>query len=290
MANTKEFSLPEEKTIVKIKPIKRVRGKFNEITKDHLANFIFGPGKRHYMANLSNGNPLTKKEQEFFEDSEKSGLPFKRGELSHILKENNYWKDVTNRVSLDERGITLDLSLSEDYLIYKWLLSNKDEFAEHPDVLEGATNKKTFKWVAVPEEYKDTKAVSKYNKQKEIFKFLGKVENDKTAMINFLLVAEPKKFVSSSTKSEFLVAELNQLAEKNSDKFIQILHDEDRDIKATIRRGLKCRAILQDGISYTTDTGDIIGNNMQDAIKFLKNVENQNVLDIIEAKIEKSKI
>lgn len=291
MANTeKGFSLPDKKTMVKIKPIKKARGKFNEIAKNHVANFLFGPARKNYMANLSYGSPLTKEEQEFFENSNKSGLPFERGDLSSLKRENNYWKDIKNKISLNESGLTLDLSQPEDYLKLKWLLSNKDEFAEHPDVLEGPTNKKTYKWVVTPEDYKDNKAITKYNKQKEIFKFLGKIENDKTAMINFLLVAEPKKFVSSSTSSEFLVAELNKIAENDSDKFIRILHDSDRDIKATIRRGLKCQAILKDGISYTTDTGDIIGNNMNDAIKFLKNVENQDVLDIIEAKIEKSKI
>lgn len=285
-----KFKLPTGDTEYKLKPIKKTRGKYKEIDKNHLANFLFGPAKKHLMADISHEPVLTLKEQLFFEDASLSGLGFSPGDLATNKRKENYWANPENRVSLDELGVNLDLSIPKDYLIYAILRSKKDIVAMHPDDLEGSKMKQTYKWVLEPKGYAEASKADSYNANREIFKCLGKIEDNKVDMINFLLEANPKKFISSSSKLDFLQGELNTLATEKPATFIRIMNDKDVSIKGTIKRALKAQAIKKDGISFVLDEGDVLGTSLNETIKFLKNPENQDVRDKIEIKIEKSKV
>ena len=285
-----KFKLPTGNTKYKLKPIKKVRGKYKEIDEQHLANFLFGPAKKHLMADISHEPVLTLDEQLFFENASLSGLGFNPGDLATNKPENNYWANPKNKISLDESGLNLDLSIPKDYLLYAILRSKKDLVAMHPDNLKGSKMKQTYKWVLEPEGYQAKAKADDYNVNREIFKFLGKIEDNKVEMINFLLEAEPKKFVSSSSTLDFLQGELNKLAKEKPSTFIKVMKDDDRGIKSTIKRALKAGAIKKDGISFVLDEGDVLGSSLNETIKFLKDPENQDVKDKIEIKIEKSKV
>jgi hypothetical protein len=284
-----KFVLPKGNTIWQLKPHKQVRGKNKEITKEHPANFLYGTAKKHIIADTSNGNPLTYQEQLFFESPE-SGMGFKPGDLAISQSKDNYWNNYLNRVPLNENGIKIDISTPSGYLMYKYILSNKDKVAPHPDSLKGSSMRKTFQWCFYPEGYSEEAKAEEYNITAKIYKYLGKIEDNKVEMINFLMAADPKKFISSSTTMAFLKGELNKLAKEQPTSFIQIMNDDDRNIKGTIKKAIKCSAIKKDGISFLLDEGDVLGNSLNETIKFLKNKENQDVLDKIEIKIEKSKI
>lgn len=284
-----KFVLPTENTIWELKPHKKVRGKNKEIGKDHAANFLYGTAKKHIIADTSNGNPLTYQEQLFFE-SPQSGLGFKPGDLAVSQDKDNYWNNYLNRIPLDESGIKIDISTPSGYLKWKYILSNKDKVASHPDQLKGHNMKQTFQWCFYPQGYSEKAKAETYNITATIYKYLGKIENNKVEMINFLMAADPKKFIGSGTTMDFLKGELNKLATEKPSTFIQVMNDGDRNIKAIIKKGVKCGAIKKDGISFILDEGDILGNSLNETIKFLNNKENQDVLDKIEIKIEKSKI
>ena len=96
------------------------------------------------MADISHEPVLTLKEQLFFEDASLSGLGFSPGDLATNKRKENYWANLENRVSLDELGVNLDLSIPKDYLIYAILRSKKDIVAMHPDDLEGSKMKKAL--------------------------------------------------------------------------------------------------------------------------------------------------
>lgn len=294
---TVDFKLPKfdpqdpKKHVVKVLPVKRVRGKDGYINLQHENNFLFGRSKITLPPKLRNASgslvsPLTQDETAYFENSELSGLPFKRGDLSvHNKDEDNFWYSREARITLTETPLELDLSDSMDYIKYKILLSNYDKICPDPDALNDSRNKQTYKFVIRPYHYEDKSKIKKFNRTKDIYRFLGKIEGDKTQMTNFLLVMYPDKYISPTTKTDTLIGRLQDAAETDQSRFIEVMEDEYRDLKATVRKAVKKQALKQEGTSYETPEGDVIGNNLKETLEFLSDPKNQELLDKIEVRI-----
>ena len=283
---TKGFQLPGGK--VRIMPLKRKRGRNNEIDESHENNFLFGTSSIQIVPKIhKNGSlrsPLTTEETKFFENSALSHLPFEPGELSIHKKTDNFWRNSKNsRIKLTETPMTLDLSDAMDYIKYKILLSNDDKIAPSP---EEKDNKLTYKFVIVPEGYEDKARSKKFDRNKAIWKYIAKIEDDKEEIVNFLSIMYPKKSLSLETSMTDLQSMLEESAENNKDLFLDTMKDKDLTIKAIIKRALKRKALVKEGIKYSLPEGDEIGNNLNDTIAFLKNPKNQEILDKIEARIK----
>lgn len=286
----KEFELPNVK--VRLKPVKRVRGKNGEIHLKHEASFLFKDSK-FVLAPVTyeNGtykNPLTREEQKYFENPDKSGLSFMPGDLSVTKKENNFWSSKEARITLREESYILDLSNPFDYLKYAILRSHSRLVAMSPEYLEvnSPMNKRSYKWVIEPMDYYKKKEAQNYFDTAEIYEFLRNIENNRSAMINMLTILEPKKKVASNSDVNFLIGELNKKAIEDPRTFSRVMKDEDRNVKAILARAVRSMAVRESGGVYTLPTGELIGDNYQKAIDFLKDPENQKVLDTIKVKIE----
>lgn len=283
---SKEFTLPNR--VINVVPVKRKRGNMDV---DHENNFLFGSSSNQYVAKINrNGvkrSPLTPQETEFFENSEKSGLPFKRGDLSVHNKVNNFWEeDKTARIRMTGKAFRLDLSIAMDYILYKILLSNEDKVCPDPAWLTDSRNKITYKYCIEPENYKDISKEDDFDKNAQAWAFVNQISNNKTEMINFLAVLYPNKILTSSASMTDVKAKFQDAIKTNINKFIQTLNTEDRTLIATVRRAIKEKHLLVEGLSHKLPTGDVIGNNFNEVIEYLKNPANQEVLDILEARLE----
>ena len=169
----KVFKLP--KKVLKLKPVKKVRGDHGEIHLKHEANFLFGQSKNTMAPviykNGSYKNPLTREEQAFFEDSSKSGLSFGPGDLSVTKKTDNFWTSREATIRLDENTVTLDLSNPHDYLKYAILRSDVDRVALDPEWLEekSPNRKLTFMYVLEPINYQENKKAKEYVNKPDVF-------------------------------------------------------------------------------------------------------------------------
>lgn len=294
---TKGFSLPKKdpnnpkKHVIRVVPIKEVKERNGELMgPQHQNNFLFKDAKIDLPAKYKFGNqlrsPLTQEEAEFFEDSERSGLPFKRGDLSVHKKEDNFWDRKEAKVTLRDESLELDLTEPMDYIKYKVLLSNSHLIAPDPEAKNDHRRKPTHKYELTPYEYKNKEKVKTFNDKKEIYKFLGTIQNDAEQMINFLMVFDDKKTPSPNSDVEFLIGELETAAEEYTDKFVEVMEDKDRNLKATIRKAEKVGALIKEGRSYELPDGEQIANNFGELLKFLKDPKNQGVLDVIEARVQ----
>lgn len=294
---TAEFKLPKfdpkdpKKHVVKVLPVKKVRGKDGYINLHHENNFLYGRSSINLPPKLSNKNgglisPLTAAEAAYFENSELSGLPFNKGDLSvHKKGDDNFWFSREARIKLTETPLELDLSEAMDYIKYKILLSNDDKICPDPEALKDSRNKQTYKFVIRSYNYEDKSKINKFNRTKDIYRFLGKIEGDKTQMVNFLLVLYPNKYISPTTSTDTLIGRLQDAAELDQSRFVEVMEDEHRDLKATIRKAVKKQALKLDGTSYETPEGDVIGKNIKETIEFLSDPKNQELLDKIEVRI-----
>jgi len=284
-----EFTLPN--VTVKLKPVKKVRGKGGEITLQHEANFLFNNAKNTYEADIyKKGNyvsPLTREEQKFFESPEKSGLSFTPGDLAVDRQTNNYWTSKRARFSLSEDSVTFDLSRPLDYLKMKILLSHNDQFAEKPEHLEhGNVNRKaTYRYVFIRSGYEAEKKSQDYHSEAEMWKFMFAIENNVAQMSNMLTLLNPKKQLPKDVSKTFLLGELKSFIKNDPKRFSLIMREEDLELKSILKRSLDKKLIKVDGIVHTLATGEILGDNRKEALEFLKDEGNQAVVDKLKVKL-----
>jgi hypothetical protein len=281
VVNKAEFTLPKRK--VKLKPIRRKGG---WLAPGHEASFLF-KGAYYEMTVATDErnriiNPLTRAEQEFFEDSARSGMDFRPGDLNPTKREDNYWLSKKARIRLKDEITILDLANAEDYLLYKMLLTCKDVIAPNADM---QYSKGTYKFAIVDENHEVQEEVSKADARMEAYTELGAIRKDAKKLRHVLMVMTGKK-VARNSELEFLFSEVGKEIEKDPAKFVRTVQDKDLAAKILIEEAIIARAVKREGTTYLLSSGDKMGDNLSEAIEFLKSKKNQEHRVLIENRVE----
>jgi hypothetical protein len=286
----KLWTLPGGK--VKVQPILRKRGMIDD--PSHTMYFLMDDANIKLCAPLDEyGNvicPLTEEERTYFEDRKRSKLPFESGDLSPFNEgKDNYWKRKETKVTLTKSGVTLDLNDPYDYIQFAILRSNKRLIATDAY----SRNKKTCLFEIVSEDHQITEEVSKTDQKIEAYRALGRLEGDREGMIDFLTVYGKRP--AQTSKSKFLVSEINKIIEGDIKGFLKIIQDEDYETRLLINKAVRIGFILNKSNKYELKGGDKLAltgevNNLNGAINYLKAPENQDVLLTIKAQLEKANI
>lgn len=277
-----KFELPNRK--VKVKPIRRKGG---WLAPGHEASFLF-KGSYYEMTVAVDErnrvvNPLTREEQEFFEDPIRSGLDFGKGDLNTTKKkEDNYWFTSKARLRLKDEITHLDLSNAEDYLLYKILLTCKDIIAPNAD---SQFSKGSYKFVIVEEDHEVAVEVAKADAKMQAYTEFGAIRKDAKKLRHVLMVMGAKK-VARNSELSFLNAEVNKLIEANPTRFINTVTDKHLEAKILIQEAVTARALKVDGTTYSLPSGDKIGDNISEAIEFLNSKKNQEHRVILESRVD----
>ncbi len=223
-------------------------------------------------------NILTKEEQTFFEEE----LFLNPGELSVYKKKNNYWH--TFKVKLDKEERILDLSDPIDNLTYRICMLSPHVAPNWETRYQSAS----FQFALQDEEVIVQEKVTKANKKKDAYKFLGKVENNPDRMRNILRVYGNK--VAPNTKAETMYATLDELIddEKSLPGLLAVINDPNFEMKIFIEDALSVGAILKKGTRYSLPGGDKIGGVLNDVIDYFKDAVNQDIYLKIKNQIELS--
>lgn len=253
---------------------------------EHEAYNLFGTSTRDYLvpvdAQGNLHNPFECEEEKLWLEKE---LDL---DLNFHRRENNYWHKA--KISLGKPDKRIDLSNPKQYLDYIIARANKMYIA--PDI-KSQRKKATYKYVIVAEGAEVKATASKAKLRTEAYKFLGKIEDDKQAMLDFLKVYGKK--VSSVSKEEFLVGELEKIIVDDLDGFLQIAHDKPNyDIKLLIAQAVDAGALIKDKRKYFLPGGDALcgegdSPTIENAILYLKNKANQDVLSTLKARVKNAK-
>jgi hypothetical protein len=283
----KGFRLPNK--VVTVRLVDRARGAVKD--PNHVGyNMLPGTSFELVPAREKGSNvlrcPLTEDERKFFENKALSGMAFETGDLSpHQPKAMNYWYSKKARVSLTDKPRVLNLSVANDYLTYKILLSNTDYIA--PTAAE-EFSKKSYVFVITSEEEEQAKVITKGDKNKRAWKIAGNMENDTEKMINYLSMVGKRPSANSDRK--WLVAEIDKQVETNTDEFLSIMEDELFDTRVLLTKSLQIGTIKRDGHKYfladgqeLCDKGDV--NNLNTALRFINDPKNQDISLMLEAKL-----
>lgn len=274
-----EFSLPNRK--VKIVPLKRKRGL---LPKEHEANFLFKESYFEVCVPIDERgrmkDPLTPEERAFFEGPS-SGMDFSDNSLS-VTRDNNYYTTKRAKIRLKNEVTYLDLSRPDDYMKYKILLSVGDRIALSDNPRE---TKVTQKFALVDENHETKQQLNELDTKLSAYTEYGAIKKDFRSLRHVIMVATGKK-VAKNAKLEFLQTEANRLLDNAPEAFLNAVRDKDLETKILIQDAISVKVLNKQGIAYYTPGGDLIGNNLAEAVEFLNNKKNQDLRLVIEKKVD----
>ena len=283
LKKTAEFTPPDK--VIMVKPVLRVR---NPLITDpeHEAFFLFGNASIDFPLPVDRQNNLinpfsSKAEQRWLERELDVDLNW------HKAKDN-YWHRA--KVRCDKNTKRLHLSNPKDYIQYLILKANGLYIA--PDG-ESQGNKATYKFALISEEFETKKNVKKADLQIDAYMILGKLRDDKDSMIDFLKVYGKK--VSPVSKPDFLIAEIKKIIEDDIEGFLEVAKDkENYELKLLIARAVDAGAVVKSGRKYSLPGGDgLCGAGevpvLENAVIYLKNPANQDILTLLKTRVKNAK-
>lgn len=284
MAKEEIFELPNE--VVTVKYIKRKKGMASNVDDSHvISGGMLNNSKRKFCAPLNSRsgkimNVLTNKEKEYLES--KLGI-----DLS-VYKD--FWDTFYVTLHKDDTSNKFDLSDPMQYLSVRLLAALKDTIAPS---WKDRNKKTTYEFVITHdnEEFKEKKAA--FDSKKEAFKLYGKIEDDLDKLIIILKLLSNKP-ISKDAKLNWVQGKVEEYIDSMPSAFLSVASDSSFSTKALIHKGLDNGYIVRDGNKYSTVDGLDLKNKAEapsfdNAVRYLEDPKNQDIRDLIEAKIDKSK-
>lgn len=268
-----------------VEPVMRMRNSM-VTDPDHEAYFLFGTATIEYCLPTNRQGILV---NPFSSDEEKEWLETALDtDLNIYKRDNNFWKTHKVRLGKDVRKI--DLSNPREYVDYLVLKANKMHIAPDGD---SAKRKATYRYALTKEDFKTKEAAKKTHSKVEAYKALGKLEEDREEMLNFLKVYG--KRVATVSKTEFLISELNKIVEEDMEGFLAVYRDkENYKLKLLIAEAVEYGVLNKDGRKYYLPGGDpLCGEGdvptLAVAVEYLKARKNDEILSMIEARVSAAK-
>jgi hypothetical protein len=196
------------------------------------------------------------------------------GTLNTNNRFNKYFEDINIVMGVD----TLRYNLSDPYerLLDKVLRAYDNVIA--PD-LKSVRNKPTYRYVRVVEGEEDAMASAEYNTLKELYKELGKLEENRIKMLMYLSVIGTR--INPSIKDSTLINLVNKEASKSVEVFLQIIRSDDFIYKGSVMLGAQLKVIsIKASMYFYKDEKLADGNNVatiDEAINFLKSGSNSDI-------------
>lgn len=281
----KGFTLPNERVTIKF--IKRNKGLAADVGSSHVISggMIEGATRKFCVPLLRNGglkNVLTNEEKEFFEKGHFNGVS--------LSIYSDFWK--TQYVSLEKLDTILDLSVPEDYLKYKILLSWDSVIA--PSLQQYKTeNKGTYQFYITKsgEELKDRS--KKLDLIKAAWKAYYKLEDNRDALVSIVYLMSGKKLADNSTM-EFINTEVETLVDTRTKDFLALVEDPNFETKTLIALAENVGIILKKNGKYETVDGLTLAKqgeiaSLPNAVSYLIDPKNHEVRDLIQARVKNSK-
>lgn len=273
------FELPNE--TVEIRYIKKQKG--NVVNEKHiLYGGLHEDAKIKYVPKqLENGqmaNFLTNEEKSYLEKA----LDLPENGLS-IYKKDSYLNTLS--ISLNKQGTTLQLYNPLDYMKYKMLLKYEDQIC--PNIAD-INKKQTYRFVIVKKDDEAKATLKRVDVKKEAYKLLGKLEDDRNALRDFLMVSNIR--VSEDTSVEWMNAEVAKMVDANPNKFVDILKDNSYPTKVLFQKAFAKGEIVRKNSQYYTKDGVALAevnqpSTLENAIAYLESNVNQEYRLLLTSKV-----
>lgn len=275
------FKLPNDRVIVKY--IHKNNGMAANVEKDHvISGGMLSTSFKKFSAPLQRNGAI----KNVLTEDEKSYLESVMGVNLSVY--GDYWNTFFVRLGKEDAHNILNRDNPEDYISYKILMSLKDDIAPS---WAARKDKQTYQFAITREDEELIEVKSKFNIKKEAYKFYGKIEDDKSQVLGILKLMT-NKLISEDSSLEWLQSKLGELVENKPAEFLNVIKDKSLHTKLLIHEGITKGIVVKKGNKYSTADGLDLCNagevpTFDNAVAYLDNPKNQEVRDIIEAKINK---
>jgi len=276
------FKLPNKKVIVRY--IRRKAGMASNVDDKHvISGGMLNGSTRKYCTPLTKQktikNVLTNNEKDFLEDT--MGI-----ELS-VYKNTEFW--ATRNVSLRKGDNYLDLLNPVDYIDYKILLGNTKEIVVG---LENINKDLKFKFVIIEEGEENEVKRNNFSTKKEAFKLYSKIEDSQETLRSIVKLVE-NKAISKTADVKWLQGQVEGIIENKPEQFVSLMKDTNYEIKMLLSNAEDAEVVIKKNRRYSTADGlDLCLEGeiatFENAVRYLSNPLNQELVDIIEAKTKKA--
>jgi len=263
---------------VTVRPIRRKGG---WVPESHDSSFMNDGATMGIVVPITHGNVIIDPLYDFVKDDEYDDKKKFAAEVGiddesrlnvHVKK--NYW--IGNTVSLDKNGLTLDLSNPIDFVKYLILRSDTNRIAQD---WKSRFEKGTYKFAIVAEGEEIEEKVTKVEDVKEAYKLFGKIDYSVTKMKDFLYVyylnKKEAKRPPRDASIEWCKAELGKVIDEDLQLFLEILKDENYEVKLLIQKSTNCGALIRQKHLYFVPGADKPIGVLDDVIEFIKDSRNQ---------------
>ena len=279
--------LRNEKVVVKFapRPNKNVTDPKHEVYGG-MANGAVRIFTVQMQRNFQLTNPLTDSEKAFLEEY----MGMEKNALSIYKKENNFWRN--QKVILSKSNTHLDLSIPEDYIKYKILLTNKDLIC--PSLKEfTSARKETYQFYIVNEDEEMRQNNTSMTSKMEAMLELGKILENKQ-MLKFVVEAITGRGLSKASKLDMIQSEAFKIVDSNPKSFLDAVKDPNLKTKLLMSQCVEAGVVMiRSGLYYTADGQPICENgedsNLSFAVKYLNSPKRQEVRMTLEAKLKAKK-
>jgi len=236
---------------IKVKFIPREGGLIND--PKHVGyGGMLETSKRRYCVPLTRSGQLVN----VLTDSEKDYLEMAMGlapnALSIYNKENNYWKNRS--VELMKGDNYFDLSVPEEYIAYKILLSRKDDIAPSEEELRKG-RKHTYQFVITTDETELGLSIEDLTSKAQAYKLFGAIDND-FEKLAYLCQKVAGKTIPKSNK-ELILDTINKSIIGTTKKFILEASNPYLDTEILISRAVEKGYINKFKNEYILADGNI---------------------------------
>ena len=281
---TNSFTLPDE--IVTVKYIHRNTGMASNVDKNHvISGGMLTNAIRKFSAPIQrNGsikNVLTNEEKEYLENI--TGL--------NLSVYGDFWQTFFVTLQKEDANNRFDLSNPMDYISVKILESlSKEDIAPN---WVSRNQKQTYQFVITrgDEEMKEDK--KRFDYKKDAFKLYGKIEDDRDKLLGVykLLTNKP---ISNDSPLSWLQGKVEEIIDNKPMSFVNVVNDKAFYTKMLITDAVDKGVVVKSSNKYSTVDGLELCNSgeiptFDNAVAYLDSPKNQEVRDIIEAKINKIK-
>ncbi|NPV12681.1 MAG: hypothetical protein HPY57_12920 [Ignavibacteria bacterium] len=242
---------------------------------------------------------LTPEEREFFEDPSfyyEHGFNFQPGDLSPLKEDNNFWvtfeytiRKPVDVVDEDTLLDTLDLSKGLDYLKYALCRSFSNRFGPVAMSYENRYDSPLKKIYLTEDVEKFSKLSKAAIVKTECYTKLKEMSNSKDKLYEFLMIAWLEGIngakPSFDDPTEFLITKVEELINKDPFEFMEIINNNYED-KALIYKGIKYGILDFNRSGIFTKEGQYLGGSVKEAIAYLNDIKNKDLLIRITAEID----
>ena len=139
---------------------------------------------------------------------------------------------------------------------------------------EERTDKPSYRFALVQQDYEEQKAVGEAKMMEEAWKYFGSMDNNRQKMEDFISVyynqKRSTKTIPSDCTKEWLLSQLSNILREDIETFLAIKNDEDFEIKAFITKAIKIGAITKEGVNKFKIASDSTVWSYTELVSFMK--------------------